>query len=219
MTTMEEIKQSIKDLVEAQKNAEGVRRKTEEEAQRKIEEVRKETEEARRKSLAEVDKKIQEGAEAHQKGQVAYAELVKTVNKISGDFGNAWGKFIEDLVTPNAVRLLEDRGIDVRETFRLKRHGSWEIDSLAVNGIEFVALEVKKHLKKKHITRFLEVLTLFKKESDLVKNKILYGGIAFLSCEKGMEKYAQQQGLFVFQATGNSAVLLNPKHFKPKPIT
>ena len=170
------------------------------------------------KELAEIQKR---GEEARIKAEEAldksFQRLSDTVHRVFGQLGNQWGKFIEDLVIPNAVRLLRERGIDVNQTtVRTKNPGRWEMDSLVINGQEIVALEVKKHLKKKHIQYFVKILGLFKNEWADCKNKTLYGGIAFLSCDKNMEDYAEKQGLFVFQASANSAVLLNKPDFKPK---
>ena len=204
--SINEIKQSIKELAEVQKRGEEARIKAEENRQqreKKAEEARIKAEENRQKAQKALDNSFQ--------------RLSDTVHRVFGQLGNQWGKFIEDLVIPNAVRLLRERGIEVNQTtVRTKNPGRWEMDSLVINGQEIVALEVKKHLKKKHIQYFVKVLGLFKNEWADCKNKTLYGGIAFLSCDKNMEDYAEKQGLFVFQASADSAVLLNKLDFKPK---
>ena len=83
--------------------------------------------------------------------------LEKKINQVVGEFGNEWGKFIENLVTPNTVRLLKERGIQVHQTMlRVKHSDRWEIDSVVVNGQEVIALEVKKHLRKKRHTKIYE---------------------------------------------------------------
>ena len=202
-TSIDEVRESIKKLAE-----------TQERGFKEVNQKFKEVDEARRRSLAEVD-------EARKRSLAEVDQKIKEIgDKISGELGNQWGQFIENVATPNASRLLKDRGIDVQETLtRLYNPSYGEIDSLAINGREAVALEVKKNFKKKHIKKFMEVLALFKKESDLAKNKALYGGIAFLSCEKGVVAEAEAQGLFVIHAFGESATLLNKKDFKPMPIT
>ena len=186
MDMMDQIKQSIKDLVEAQK-----------------------------KGREDVDKEFKELAEINKKTD-------KRINQLIGEWGNQWGEFIEKLVDSNMIRLLEQQGIEVKQTtirFKDKRpHHRWEIDILAINGKEVVAIEVKKNLKKEDVDYFIEVLNMFKNDWADCANKALYGGIAYLTSQEQVIKYAEKLGLFVFQATGNSATLMNAPGFEPKAI-
>ena len=186
MDMMDEIKQGIKDLVEAQK-----------------------------KGQKDVDKKFEEVAEINK-------EIGKRMNQLIGEWGNQWGEFIEKLVDSNMIRLLEQQGIEVKQTttrVKDKRpHHRWEIDILAINGKEIVAIEVKKNLKKEDVDYFIEVLNMFKNDWADCANKTLYGGMAYLTCQEQVIKYAEKLGLFIFQATGNSATLMNAPGFKPKEI-
>ena len=194
MTTMKEVRQSIKDLVDSQK--------------RGFEEVNQKFKEVSDK-FKEVSERINQNSN----------EMRDKINQVSGEMGNQWGQFIEKVATPNASRLLKERGFDVQETsIRVYNAKYGEVDSVALNGKEAVALEVKKHFKIKDIEKFMQVLALFKKESGLVQNKVLYGGIAFLSCDKDVVAEAETQGLFIFHAFGESATILNKKDFKPLPI-
>ncbi len=204
MDMMDQIKQSIKDLVEAQK-------KGQEDVDKKFKEVA----ESRKKGREEVDKEFKELAEINKKTD-------KRINQLIGEWGNQWGEFIEKLVDSNMIRLLEQQGIEVKQTttrVKDKRpHHRWEIDILAINGKEIVAIEVKKTLKKEDVDYFIEVLNMFKNDWADCANKTLYGGMAYLACKEQVVKYAEKLGLFVFQATGNSATLVNEPGFKPKAI-
>ena len=223
-TSIEEVRESIKKLAETQ--------------ERGFEEVRqtiKEVEESRKRGMAEVNQKFKEVSdkfkdvserinqnsnEMRERINQNSNEMRKRINQVSGEMGNQWGQFIEKVATPNASRLLKERGFDVQETSTRVYNAKYgEVDSVALNGKEAVALEVKKHFKIKDIEKFMEVLALFKKESGLVQNKVLYGGIAFLSCDKDVVTEAEAQGLFVFRAFGDTATILNKKDFKPLPIT
>ena len=149
-------------------------------------------------------------------------ELRKNINKFVGESDNKWGKFIEILTSSSALRLLKDRGIDIEVVSTRVRDFSpnrrWEIDVLAVNGKEAVAIEVKRYLRKQDVDEFIKTLHQFKAQHKECAKKILYGGVAYLECEEKVSKYAEQKGLFVFQATGNSAILDNKSTFNPKPI-
>jgi len=42
------------------------------------------------------------------------------------------------------------------------------------------------------------------------------GAVAYLRAEQASGQYAQNQGLFVIRATGNSAVIVNSAGFEPR---
>ena len=223
MDIMDQIQQGIKDLVEAQKKGqEDVDKKFKEvaesrkEGQEDVDKKFKEVAESRRKGREEIDKEFKELAEINK-------EIGKRINQLIGEWGNQWGEFIEKLVDSNMIRLLEQQGIEVKHTttrVKDKRpHHRWEIDILAINGKETVAIEVKKNLKKEDVDYFIEVLNMFKNDWADCANKTLYGGMAYLTCQEQVVKYAENLGLFVFQATGNSATLMNEPGFKPKAIS
>ena len=149
-------------------------------------------------------------------------QLTKTVNKFAGESSHQWGKFIEVLTSSSAIRLLNNRGIKIETVSTRVKDVSpnrrWEIDVLAVNGKECVAIEVKRYLRKEDIDQFVKTLHKFKTQHKDSVDKVLYGGVAYLECEERIDKYAEERGLFVFQVTGNSAILNNRPDFKPKPI-
>lgn len=201
-----EVNQKLKEVVEVQKRNE--------EAQRKNVEIQRKNEEARKKSLAEIDQKFKESEESRK-------ELQKTLNKFIGESGHQWGKFIETLTNTGAVNLLKKRGIQVEmtSTHVKDKNYRYEIDVLAVNGKEIVAIEAKKYLRKKDVDDAIERFKRFKKYNKEAHRKILYGAVAYLECEKGINLYAERKGLFVFQVTGNSAKMNNSDDFKPEPLS
>ena len=178
------------------------------EAQQRDKEAQQRDKEAQQMRQKELDKSLD--------------QLTKTVNKFAGESSHQWGKFIEVLTSSSAIRLLNNRGIKIETiSTRVKDvspNRRWEIDVLAVNGKECVAIEVKRYLRKEDIDQFVKILHKFKTQNRDCANKVLYGGVAYLECEERVDKYAEERGLFVFQATGNSAILNNKPDFKPKPI-
>ncbi|MDE0119706.1 MAG: hypothetical protein OXM55_06850 [Bdellovibrionales bacterium] len=135
-------------------------------------------------------------------------------------FETQWGKLMESLVEGDLVKVLNERGIDVKHTYmNIKReHGEdrYEYDIVAGNGDEAVVVEVKTTLKVQHIKYFLEGLKKFSDRLSSYRGKVIYGAVAYLRADESASKYAERQGLFVIKATGNSAYLINKEGFEPK---
>ncbi|MCX8143793.1 MAG: hypothetical protein N3F62_05985 [Bacteroidia bacterium] len=172
------------------------------------------------KLFQETDKKFQETDKKFQETDRKFKETDKKLRQLENLFVGQWGKLIESLVEGNLAKLLRERGIDVRGT--RQRIKSWydnkeiEIDLLAINGKEVVAVEVKTTLRIEDVNDFIEDLKVFKKAFPEYKDKIIYGSVAFLTANEGADKYAYRKGLFVIKATGESTKILNDKKFKPK---
>ena len=150
------------------------------------------------------------------------------LNKMGGRFDDRWGSLVESLVEGKIVELLRSRGIAVTNTFSRATGFYWteengireqkhrEIDIMAANGTEVVAVEVKTTLKKRHVKYFLNTLQDFRKYFHRYKTEAIYGAMAYLKSKKEITDFAEKSGLFVIRATGDSASLINKKSFKPK---
>jgi len=173
------------------------------------------------KKFQETDRKFKETDKKFQETDRKFKETDKKLRQLENLFVGQWGKLIESLVEGNLAKLLRERGIDVRGT--RQRVKSWydnkeiEIDLLAINGKEVVAVEVKTTLRIEDVNDFIENLKIFKKAFPEYKDKIIYGSVAFLTVNEDADKYAYRKGLFVIKATSESAKILNDKKFKPKP--
>ena len=97
-----------------------------------------------------------------------------------------------------------------------KKREHCEIDIIAKNGKEVVAVEVKTTLRVKDVNKLLNVLKRFSQLLPECKEKKLYGAVAYLRSQDSSEIYAEKKGLFVIRATGNSSRIINKKDFKPK---
>ncbi|MBW8050226.1 MAG: YraN family protein [Cytophagales bacterium] len=176
------------------------------------------------KRSAEADKRSAEAnkmsAEANKRSAEAEKRFEKRSNKLESLFTGQWGKLIESLVAGDLVNLLKQRGIDVKHTaLRLKRRYNgrqMEIDIIAINRTEIVAVEVKTTLLPDDVNDFIENLNDFKEAFSEYKNMKLYGAVAYLRVESKAEVYADRKGLFVIRATGKSASITNNKNFKPE---
>ena len=237
--TPEEAWAAIEELAQAQKriakeNAQGMKelRKAQElteKERRKGEKERREGEKALREAQEKTEKTLRE---SQQKTEKALRQLTKNLNAANGNFNNKWGNFLENLVKGDLVKLLSKRNIKVDMVrSRLVASDSTgkevgEFDVVAMNGKEIVTVEVKTALTKEKVEKFINKLKMFKKYFSEHRDKVLYGGVAFL-CEPESEEaesaaeYAEENGLFVILSPGgegNVTTMSNSKDFKPKPF-
>ena len=149
----------------------------------------------------------------------------RQIQKIGGRFNQRWGALVESLVEGNLVRVFQDRGIDITQT-HTRSQSEWrkpdgpverrEFDIIVANGTEVVIVEVKTTLTPKDVNVFLETLKDFKNYFPRYKSEIIYGAVAYLASENKAHLFAEEEGLFLIRATGDSASLVNKKDFKPK---
>ena len=135
-------------------------------------------------------------------------------------FETQWGRLMESLVEGDLLRILNENGIEVKNTYMNVKsdlaEDQYEYDIVAGNGEEAVVVEVKTTLRVKHIKLFLEDIKKFSSRLSVYKGKTIYGAVAYLRAEEEANKYAERQGLFVIRVTGDSASIINKEGFKPK---
>ena len=149
----------------------------------------------------------------------------RQIQKIGGRFNQRWGTFVESLVSGSLVKILQNWGIDIMQT-HTRSEAQWkkpdggiqkrEFDIIVANGTEVVAMEVKTTLYPKDVITFLETLKDFKKYFPRYKSETIYGAVAYLTSEDKAHFFAEENGLFVIRATGDSASIINQEGFKPK---
>ena len=186
----------------AEAKAEAERRSTEAKAEddrRRVEDDRRRVEANR--TMEELKKQIQ--------------ETTKAVNNLT----TRWGRFVEEMVEPAVVRLFQERGIDVTQTMsRLKSQrpgAAMEIDIVAVNGSELVAVECKSRLSKDDVNDFLTRLQRFKVAFPQFREFQVYGAVAGIEIDQGIDAYAYRQGLFVIKQSGETVKIVNDAQFRP----
>ena len=188
---------------------------------REVSEGHKETDKLLKEISQEQKKTDQQIKETNQQMKKTDQKL----EKMGGRFDDRWGLMVESLVEGKVVELLQSRGINVYET-AVRMEGSYrdkegeiqkrEIDILAANGNEVVAVEVKSTLNPDHVRYFLNTLRNFKKYFHRYKTETVYGAVAYLRSDSEAPVFAEKHGLFVIRATGDSASITNKKDFKPK---
>jgi len=189
---------------------------------KELEEKLKETDEKIKelvKSQEETDKKMKELMESQKKTDYQIRSLTKAISELNG----VWKNFSEKIVFDNIEDALKELGFKVEyiiENIR-KRIGSEsiEIDILAGCENEVIVVEVKTTLKVEDVENFIEklrdkFLTFFPEFKGKYK---VYGAIAGLKLQEGVDKFAIKNGLLVFRYKDKGKVeVLNPQGFKPR---
>ena len=183
--------------------------------------ILKETQE----NLKEVSASHKEAKQEMKEIRASQKETDRQIQKIGGRFNQRWGALVESLVEGNLVRIFQDRGIDITQT-HTRSQSEWrksdgrierrEFDIIVANGTEVVSVEVKTTLTPKDVSGFLETLQDFRNYFPRYKTETIYGAMAYLSSENKAHLLAEEEGLFLIRATGDSASLANKKDFKPK---
>ena len=183
------------------------------ESDRQIKESRLETERQIKESRLELDQQMKE-TDRQMK------ETDKRLKKLDELFNGQWGKLMESLIRGDLVKLLRQKGIKVERTLTNITNESqeepWEFDIIAVNGKEIVIVEVKTSLGVRDVKYFLKKLSKIKQYLREYKDRVIYGAVAYLKKQTGVDVFAEKEGLFVIRATGSSASITNKKSFKPK---
>ncbi len=191
---------------------------------RESERQRKEQQQVFQQSLENYKQTSEESLQRYkQTSEQEMADLKKIVaqtNKQVGGITSRWGEFVENLVRPAAVRMFREKGIEVHFTaLRVEAQddkGSIEIDVLAENTNEVVAIEVKSHLEVRDVKRFLVTLERFKQALPKYQNYKLYGAIAGIKVDERADEYATQEGLFLIKPSGDSVEIVNDQNFAAK---
>ena len=171
-------------------------------------------------SQRETDRRMQETDRRLQETDRQMKETDRRLRKTEELFNSQWGKLIEALVKGDLIALLNRRSIEVHHTMtNLERNFGgrrWEIDILAVNSDEVVAVEVKTTLKVRDVDHFLNTLRNLTALMPEYAGHVAYGAVAYLKADESSDEYAERQGLFVIRATGSSASITNRQDFRPR---
>jgi len=184
-----------------------------------------ETERLLKEKSLETDRKFQETErllkEKFQETDRLFKDQAEETKRVEELFKSQWGRLMESLVEGDLVNILKRRGIAVLDTStRLKGRasagGNYEFDIIAYNGEEVVVTEVKTTLKPKDVKHFVGKLDHFKAWLPRYTHHRIYGAIAYLTADAGAESMAENRGLFVIRATGDSASIINAEDFRPR---
>lgn len=142
------------------------------------------------------------------------------LRKLEGLFTTQWGRLLEALVKPGALKLFQNRGLAVHrihERSEARLNGDTkEIDLILTNDVELVAIEVKTTLSVADINEFVQDLADFTTYFPVYRNFRIYGAVAAINITEKADRYAYKQGLFVLTLTGDDLVeIRNDERFRP----
>ena len=140
----------------------------------------------------ETDKKFQE---TDRQLNQRFKETDKKIRAALGLFTSQWGRLIEALVKPDALRLFQERGFQVHYAMpRVEAHvggETMELDLLLENGQEVIIMEVKTTLKVDQVNEFInEKLAHFLAFFPRYKDYKIYGGVAAIDVAQGADRHA-----------------------------
>ncbi|MDO9106018.1 MAG: DUF3782 domain-containing protein [Methylovulum sp.] len=167
------------------------------------------------RKMQETDRKMQETDRKMQETD----RKIKQVTESIGRLGNKLGDFVEEMVRPAAVRLFQERGIDVHEVHQnvsAQRDGAGiEIDLLVVNDTDVIAVECKSTLSVDDIDEHVKRLEKLKRLLPAYANKRVMGAVTAMVLPDNVAHYAYRQGLYVIAQTGDHLIIRNVQHFIP----
>ncbi|MEM6317167.1 MAG: hypothetical protein AAF960_05815 [Bacteroidota bacterium] len=171
-------------------------------------------------SQKETDAKFKETDAKFKETDAKFKETDAKIKEAFNLFKSQWGKLMESLIEGDLLNLLQQRGLQVRDTSTRRKGNykgtSYEFDIIAHNGDEIVIVEVKTTLRVSHVKKFIKRLEQVKTWLPEYKNFKVYGAIAYLKAEEESDTFAQAKKLFAIRATGNSASIINPTNFEPR---
>jgi hypothetical protein len=167
-------------------------------------------------SQKETDRKFQETREQFKETDRRLREVTANIGKL----GNRLGDFIEDAVRPAAVRLFQERGIEVHEVHQNIRSQrgdeGLELDLLVVNDEDVVAIECKSNLSLDDVNEHLRRLEKLKRLLPSYANKRVFGAMAAMVIPDNVAQYAYRKGLFVIGQNGEHLEIRNDANFVAK---
>ena len=153
------------------------------------------------------------------------AETVKELSKNVGGLNGSMGDLIETLFAPHLGEKFDGWNYGLKRSFKrvpiyddTSRLRS-DIDILLSNTTVCMAVEVKRWLEKKeHVDEHIRRMELIHQYPPAeVKGKTLLGAIVGAVVTPEAREYAEQNGFFVLELTGQDIRLLDPpKDFQPK---
>lgn len=145
-------------------------------------------------------------------------ETDRRMKELQGLFTTQWGKLIEALTRPAALKLFKDIGIDITHEYKEAHYGEYatgamEVDVILCNTTEAVAVEVKTTCKVSDVQYFMKKMEHFKDTFHPFAQYKVYPAIAALKYDEQSDLYALKHGLFVLHVVGEGLFsLTEPKN-------
>ena len=158
-------------------------------------------------SRRETDAKI---AASNAKSAEAEAGLRAVSERLEywvGRYGDRIGALIERILIPGIKPVMNKYGHNFttispnREYYRSKGKRLAEIDLLLENGDEAMAIEVKTHLRKDDVVKYLAKLELLRENESITRlsGLTLFGAMAGLRVDEGARDLVLESGLYLIE--------------------
>jgi hypothetical protein len=192
------------------------------ETDRRIKEVSKQQKEIARQSK-ETDRRFQETARQFKETDRQFKETDRKIREFTmhlNGITDSVGMFAESMVRQGASALFLTRGI-VLEVInyrpRSRQNGeSMEFDIVGSGPQTVMAIEVKLRLRPQEIEKTLVKLDRFFEFFPYYKSLTLYGAVAGMSTDNGVERLADKNGLFVLALSEDNMKIWNEASFVPR---
>ena len=176
-------------------------------------------------ALMEDRKSMRELREELREIQKETAQLIKENSKQIGGLHNSMGDLIETLFAPHLGEKFDAYDYKLKRIFHRvpiyddNNQLRSDIDILLSNSTVCMAVEVKRWLEKTdHVDDHIKRMQLIRQYPPAeVKGKKLLGAIVGAMVTPEAREYAEQNGFFVLELTGEDVRLLeSPNDFQPK---
>ena len=160
-------------------------------------------------SMKETDRKIKETSEQMKETDRRMKETDRRIEKLDNLFTTQWGKLIEALCTPAALKVFEKTNIGISQIYRSAARGkspnghSMEVDIILCDTDVAVTVEVKTTCRVEDVDYFLEQMKYFKECFPVFANYKVYPAITAINYKEKSDQYALRKGLFALYPQGD----------------
>ena len=165
--------------------------------------------------MAETDRQMKETYQQMKETDRQMKETDRKLKELANRFTSQSGHIIEGLMEPSALRIFQDAGYDVdRCTKNYKIHikatgQKAEYDVILLDNIVVIVVEVKINCTKTDVDDFIKHMIPFRELFPEAGSKEVLGAMAAINYERGADRYAHEQGLFVIRVSDNDIFSLD----------
>lgn len=174
------------------------------------------------RKMKETDRMIKENKEGLKETRTLLDDIArqsdKRIKELDNLFSTQWGKLIESLSTPAALKLFKDLDIGINRVYsgerKIKDNGidKIELDIVLCNTTVAIVVEVKTTFRKSDVSEFLKKMKTVKKYFPEFADKQLYAATAAIKYNDSSDVIAQKRGMFVIHTSGDGVFsLTEPK--------
>ena len=159
--------------------------------------------------MAETDRMVKETSAQMKETDRRMKETDRKMKQLFDQFTTQWGRVLEEVTKPAALKLFKEIGIEIEHVFQESRHrkreeDEMEADVILVNTTAVVVVEVKTNLKTHDVDYFLKQMEKFKELFREFKDRTVYVAVAAIKFDGDSDVYARKKGVFVLRCNGES---------------